>query len=323
MANASVKIPDNGRYVRYHKYESIRIEWSNHFKNKYAKQEHIVQAFFKNFHLTHRGFQFVVAELFDGTTHVLVESGKYLKIKDELEKITGRSLPDVSNVSDVKVKERARSFCNFQSHRDFSLSLKMANDKIKARRKEDAKKSVGQLRRFLQTKPNARMMTFDVETYENDHSVILEIGFAVGSLARPEDDEKAFHFIIRENSHFVNKDYVPDNREKFSFGTSERMSLKEAAGRFMQHIKDVDFLVTHSGANDEAYLASSGISLQGKPMFDTQLLALALLTSGTAVFGLKRLLSDLAIPFDENILHNGGNDAVYTMKVFRALAKMI
>ena len=166
-------------------------------------------------------------------------------------------------------------------------------------------------------------MTFDVETYENDRRVILEIGFAVGSLARPEDDEKAFHFIIRENSHFVNKDYVPDNREKFSFGTSERMSLKEAAGGFIQHIKDVDFLVTHSGANDEAYLASSGISLEGKPMFDTQLLALALLTSGTAVFGLKRLLSDLAIPFDENILHNGGNDAVYTMKVFRALAKKI
>ena len=167
------------------------------------------------------------------------------------------------------------------------------------------------------------MMAFDVETYENDHSVILEIGFAVASLARPEDIEKAFHFIIEENSHFVNRDYVPDNREKFSFGISERMSLKEAAERFMQHIRDVDFLVTHSGANDEAYLASSGISLEGKPMFDTQLLALALLTSGTAVFGLKRLLSDLAIPFDEEILHNGGNDAVYTMKVFLALTKKI
>ena len=166
------------------------------------------------------------------------------------------------------------------------------------------------------------MMAFDVETYENDHSVILEIGFAVGSLTKPGDNEKAFHFIIEENSHFVNRDYVPDNREKFCFGTSERMSIKEAAERFMQHIRDVDFLVTHSGSNDEAYLASSGISLEGKPVFDTQLLALALLTSGTAVFGLKRLLSDLAIPFDEDILHNAGNDAVYTLKVFLALAKM-
>ena len=166
-------------------------------------------------------------------------------------------------------------------------------------------------------------MAFDVETYENDHSKIIEIGFVVTSLARPEENEQAFHFIIEENSHFVNKDYVPDNRDKFNFGTSQRMSLKEAAEKFMQHLRGVDFLVTHSGANDEEYLASSGIFLEGKPMFDTQLLALALLTSGTAVFGLKRLLSDLAIEFDEHILHNGGNDAAYTMKVFLALTGKI
>ena len=191
------------------------------------------------------------------------------------------------------------------------------------RRKEDAEKSVRQLRRFLQTKPNARMMVFDVETYENDFSVILEIGFVISSLARPEDSKEAFHFVITENSHFVNSEYVPDNRDKFKFGTSERMSLKLAAARFMQHVRDADFLVTHSGAHDVAYLASSGISLEGKPMFDTQLLALALLTSRTAIFGLKRLMSDLAIPFDEEILHNGGNDAVYTMKLFLALIKKI
>ena len=167
------------------------------------------------------------------------------------------------------------------------------------------------------------MMAFDVETYEDDFSKILEIGFVVSSLARPEDSKETFHFIIAENSHVVNRKYVPDNREKFKFGTSERMSLKEAAERFMQHIRDADFLVTHSGAHDEGYLASSGISLEGKPMFDTQLLALALLTTGTAVFGLKRLLSDLAIPFDEDILHNAGNDAVYTMKLFLALTEKI
>ena len=118
---------------------------------------------------------------------------------------------------------------------------------------------------------------FDVETYEKDFSIILEIGFVVSSLARPENSKEAFHYIITENSHFVNSEYVPDNRDKFKFGTSERMSLKDAAAKFMQHMRDVDFLVTHSGAHDEAYLASSGISLERKTMFDTQLLALALL----------------------------------------------
>ena len=133
MANASLKLPDDGRSDRYYKYESIRIEWSIHFKDNFAQQEPIVSAFFQNFHRNHRGFQFVVAELFDGTAHVLVDSEKYLKIKKELEKITGKDLPNVTNYCVVKVKEKSKSFQGFQSHRNFSLSLKNSNDKIKAR----------------------------------------------------------------------------------------------------------------------------------------------------------------------------------------------
>lgn len=133
MASVLAKSPGDGRYDRYHKYESIRIEWSNHFKKSFPKQEPIVFAFFKNFHRNHRGFQFVVAELFDGTTHVLVHSEKYAEIKEELEQKTGQSLPDVSNVSDVKVKQKGRSFPDLKSYSDFSLSLKAANDRIKAR----------------------------------------------------------------------------------------------------------------------------------------------------------------------------------------------
>ena len=133
MANASVKIPDHGRSDRFYKFESIRIEWRIHFENNFSQQVPIVSAFFQDFHRNHRGFQFVVAELFDGTTHVLVDSEKYFSIKEELEKITGRSLPKVTDYCVVKVKEKAKSFQSFQSHRNFSLSLKKSNDKIKAR----------------------------------------------------------------------------------------------------------------------------------------------------------------------------------------------
>lgn len=134
MANASAKeLPNDGRNDRYYKFESIRIEWKIHFENNFAQQVPIVSAFFQNFHRNHRGFQFTVAELFDGTTHVLVDSEKYLKIKEELEKITRRSLPKVTSYCVVKVKEKAKSFQGFQSHRNFSLSLKNSNDKIKAR----------------------------------------------------------------------------------------------------------------------------------------------------------------------------------------------
>ena len=114
---------------------------------------------------------------------------------------------------------------------------------------------------------------------------------------------------------------MPDNRDHFIFGTSKRMSLRRAAAKIQEHIVDADFLVTHSGAHDTEFLDSCGVSISGKLMFDTQILATALLPDGPPLYSLKRLLEDLEIKFDEKILHNGGNDAVYTMKVFLTLTQ--
>ncbi|KAJ7394125.1 hypothetical protein OS493_003803 [Desmophyllum pertusum] len=123
------------------------------------------------------------------------------------------------------------------------MSLKNENDKIRRRRKEEANKQVTLLRSSLKTKPDARLMAFDVETYENDKSITLEIGYVFVNLDKPEEKE-AFHYIIEENLHYTNKEYVPDNRELFKFGTSQRMSLEKTAEKFKQHITDADFLVT-------------------------------------------------------------------------------
>ena len=114
---------------------------------------------------------------------------------------------------------------------------------------------------------------------------------------------------------------MPDNRDHFIFGTSKRVSLRRAAAKIQEHIADADFLVTHSGAHDTEFLDSCGVSIAGKLMFDTQILATALLPDGPPLYSLKRLLEDLEIKFDEKILHNGGNDAVYTMKVFLTLTQ--
>ena len=99
------------------------------------------------------------------------------------------------------------------------------------------------------------------------------------------------------------------------------MSLRRAAAKIQEHIAEADFLVTHSGAHDTEFLDSCGVSISGKLMFDTQILATALLPDGPPLYSLKRLLEDLEIKFDEKILHNGGNDAVYTMKVFLSLTQ--
>lgn len=117
----------------FHKYESIRIEWTKHFERNYFQQAHTVKGFFKTFHRTHKRFQFVVAELFDGTTHPLVRAEDYRAIKEELERRTTKTLPEVSFVQDVKIKDERKSFADFESYRDFSMSLKNENDKIRRR----------------------------------------------------------------------------------------------------------------------------------------------------------------------------------------------
>ena len=99
------------------------------------------------------------------------------------------------------------------------------------------------------------------------------------------------------------------------------MSLRRAAAKIQEHIADADFLVTHSGAHDTEFLDSCGVSVSGKLMFDTQILATALLPDGPPLYSLRRLLEDLEIKFDEKILHNGGNDAVYTTQVFLTLTQ--
>ena len=178
------------------------------------------------------------------------------------------------------------------------------------------------LRRALKRKPNALVLAFDPEVYEHDHSIILEISYAMTRLNSAEDDLKTFHYIIKENLGYANGDYVPDNRDHFMFGTSRRMSLRRAAAKIQNHIDDADFLVAHSAAHDEEFLANCGVSVSEKRMFDTQVLAMALLPDGPPLYSLKRLLTDLEIPFDEDILHNGGNDAYYTMEVFLALTQL-
>ena len=132
----AVAAPDKSEKIsrdRFHKYESIRIEWTKYFEKNYFDQAHTVKGFFKTFHRTHKGFQFVIAELFDGTTHPLVRADDYQAIKEELERRTGKTLPEVSNVSDVKIKDERKSFTDLEFYRDFSMSLKEENDRIRRR----------------------------------------------------------------------------------------------------------------------------------------------------------------------------------------------
>ena len=115
--------------------------------------------------------------------------------------------------------------------------------------------------------------------------------------------------------------YENKNRNRFEFGTSERMSLKEAAAKVQEQVAAVDILVTHGGAQDAELLDCCGISVTEKIMFDTQLLAVVLIQGRRQHFrNLKQLLVELEIPFDENVrLYNSGNYAYLNTAVFLKL----
>ena len=144
------------------------------------------------------------------------------------------------------------------------------------RKRQEAISYAGRLRRMIRAKPASTFLAFDIEVYEHDFDKMLEIGFVKFGL-QPGAPREYHHYIITDNLHYVNKDRVPDNRDRFLFGESRRMTLREAAVQFGEHIAGADFLVAHAGANDEHYLSMQGIDLQGKQIFDTQVCNLFLL----------------------------------------------
>ena len=117
-----------------YKYESMRIKWSRCFEE--VRNDHVadsIKTFFRNFHRNHRGFTFVVGELYDGTTHLFVKQSKYRQIKNEIEERVDETLPDVAQFRDVTIIKRRISFQGFQSYRDFGNILKEKNLEVERR----------------------------------------------------------------------------------------------------------------------------------------------------------------------------------------------
>ena len=75
------------------------------------------------------------------------------------------------------------------------------------------------------TRPTT-LVALDVEAFERNQKLILEIGLALFSL--PARQFECRHLIIAENSGCRNGRFVADNRDHFLFGTSEVVKQREA-----------------------------------------------------------------------------------------------
>ncbi|KAI9839010.1 MAG: hypothetical protein M1837_002297 [Sclerophora amabilis] len=196
----------------------------------------------------------------------------------------------------------------------------------------------------------------DVESFERDHNLITEIGIAtldtldLANLAPGEGGAnwmphiRGRHFRIQEYSHLKNKDFVDGCADKYEFGESEWISIKEAPQiiascfrpPFSRPAIDADteaansasngqqkrsiVLVGHDLPSDLTYLHSLGYSPLTLPNL------LETLDTAHMYRALKRESQPRSlgtILYEVGLmgwnLHNAGNDAVYTLQVMLAI----
>ncbi|KAK5125451.1 hypothetical protein LTR85_000560 [Meristemomyces frigidus] len=186
----------------------------------------------------------------------------------------------------------------------------------------------------------------DCEAFEFSQDKVTEIGIAVldtndlSASAVASDTESVMaaircaHYRPVEYSNLMNKKRVKGCPDCFGFGNSTWIRLADAktvlqrifadptrlheAADFSKDISSTDrriILVGHGLTNDEQYLRRIGFSATAVGSIvghaDTQVLA------GMGMYALCKLL--VAVGISAINLHNGGNDAMYTMQ---AMVKM-
>lgn len=160
------------------------------------------------------------------------------------------------------------------------------------------------------------LVGFDVEMFEHNHSLILEVGLALikdGKLTTR-------HLVIDEHRNYTNGQYVPDNRDSFHFGDSEVVSLDEASSIIESTVANAAGIFGHSVGNDLRILKVPGSLIGNLPVHDTQdvhkLFAKAVAGDAKATTGLSTIapqyLGDSAqdLPY-----HNAGNDIEVTGRI--------
>lgn len=190
----------------------------------------------------------------------------------------------------------------------------------------------------------------DCEAFEHDQKKITEVGVAVldtKDLAATKPGEHGAGWIAKmQYAHFrpteyvmqVNRRFVKGCEDKFAFGDTAWIHLRDAAkvmarifqcpSRLSEAAKfNVDLpddkrnvvFIAHGISNDDAYLAQLGFKLSQAEntvrQVDSQRVAGG---AKNKALGLKRLLEELGV--ESQGLHNAGNDAAYTLQAVLFMA---
>ncbi|OLN94002.1 Good for full DBP5 activity protein 2 [Colletotrichum chlorophyti] len=257
-----------------------------------------------------------------------------------------------TNYRDPKTRSRKKQQAKAQS-RDESLYDLQLYLGLRSRASEaDGKGKKADLDQPVphQMDQNVVFVCIDIEVAEEHHGTILEIGISVldtkNLIGVPPGQSacnwfpfiKSRHLITEEYRFIRNRKYIKGCPELFNFGESEYPKLNELADKVnsaltelstsgQEDVAEADkryrniVLLGHNIRADLSYLENIGVQPWGiagmMRNLDTKDMHQAW-RNGTQGRSLGNVLVDLGIVHGN--LHNGGNDATYTMQAMLGLA---
>jgi DNA polymerase III epsilon subunit-like protein len=177
-------------------------------------------------------------------------------------------------------------------------------------------------------------VSIDIEVWEQDtkNAPVLEVGVAwVESSASQMVEVSTImctHYIIQENAHLRNGRYCADNQDRFNFGASEVICEPEVAtrlGNIFDKIRNRSqrvCLVGHNVQQDIKWLATLGCAtlLQLEVVCDVGMAFQAQMGLLQAR-KLSKMMDFYEIQYSN--LHNGANDAFYTLELFLCMVEQV
>ena len=205
-----------------------------------------VKKYFNTFATKNPGYTFIIAKKFNDLYDVFITSQQCSWIKWQLEVEF-----DLAGCLDEAVSQEVSwndctqiSFKNAQEFREYrERTLPSMNRPLIMAKHAEARQHHSKVKDvFTTNRSNAfQIICFDIEVYEHDRSIMLEIGYVVSRftpVSRQGDKPDIEivtkrHLIIQDNLHYKNGDSVRDNRHKFRFGSSETLSIRDAVKRYV------------------------------------------------------------------------------------------
>ncbi|RKP09656.1 hypothetical protein THASP1DRAFT_28541 [Thamnocephalis sphaerospora] len=317
-APPAAPVPLNGAYFQL---SQLSAEWQA-FVEADEEARSCIRNYFRvpQFYVAHADWDVCIATCCEAGRRVIaLDEGQVRAVKAELESVLARPLPTLQPASTYAdgVVTRITDNATYQT---ITKSLSRHNQTFKHQERQAHFRQLLETARELYRAKTHIFLALDVESWERDHSRILEIGWSMYDSRR--DRFLDVHYNVSEFRHLYNGRYVPDHRNNFVFGTSTWATLREAAAAIQRDLDADDaplVFIGHAVKEDLRYLERLGVKVPGTAVsFDTAQLYQAV-NGATQPTGLGKMLDALSI--EHIFLHNAGNDAHYTLEAFLALTK--